>query len=64
MSLPIPRVEKIGIIYIFKVKHSSRGWYVTLPIELVRQYGLNTGQVLKIHIKEVRKPRLEHEAEK
>lgn len=56
-----PKVEKIGVIDLFKVKISSRSYYITIPKYLVDQYGLTSGHYLKIHIKEVRKPRFEED---
>lgn len=61
MSHPEIRIEKIGIIDLFRVKYSAKAWYVTIPKYLVDQYGLNTGHYLKIHIKEVRKPPIQEE---
>jgi len=57
MTHPDITVEKIDVTDLFRLKHSSKSWYITIPRILVEQYGLNVGHYLKIHIKEARKPR-------
>jgi len=50
-------VERIGIIDLFFLKHSSKTYYVTIDPKVTRAYGLLPGDLLKIHIIEVRKHR-------
>jgi hypothetical protein len=50
------RTEKIDITNIYKLKVSSRSYYITIPIELIRQYDLVPGHFLKLKFIEVRKP--------
>lgn len=50
------KIEKIDITYLYKLKLSSRSYYINIPPELVRQYELGPGHVLKLKIIEVRKP--------
>jgi len=56
MTQPNVRTQKIDITNIFRLKCKSRSYYITIPIELIRQYELVPGHFLKVHIKEVRKP--------
>ena len=56
MRYPDVKVEKIEVTDIFRVKHSAKSYYITIPRKLIEQYGLNSGHFLKIQIKEVRKP--------
>lgn len=54
--------EKIGIVTLRRVKYSSRKYYITLEPDVVHAYGLMPGDLLKIHLVEVRKER-EHAEE-
>ena len=56
MTHPDVHVEKIGVTSLFRLKHSSKTWYVTIPRVLVDLYALNVGHYLKMEIKEARKP--------
>lgn len=57
------KVEKIDITQLFRLKSRSKTHYITIPPDIIEQYDLSFGQFLKIHIKEVRKPIQEDEAE-
>lgn len=48
-------VEKIGVVTLRRLKHSSSNYYVTIEKDLVYSYGLLIGDVLKIAFLEARK---------
>ena len=56
MTHPNVKTEKIGIINLFRLKYSARSYYITMPLDLVRQYDLKPSHFLKVQIIEVRKP--------
>ena len=50
------RTHRIGTVETLKVKSSGRRLYVNLDADLVLAYGIQTGDILKVEIKERIKP--------
>ena len=49
------RIEKIGVVDLFKLKSSGGRSYIVIPKQLTESYGLMTADLLKIQIREVRR---------
>jgi len=56
-QVPEDTVERVGITDLFYLKFSSRTYYVTIEPKVVHAYGLQSGDLLKLHIIEARKHR-------
>lgn len=49
------KIEKIGIVDLFKLKKTGGRAYIVIPRQLVESYGLMSGDLLKLQIREVRR---------
>jgi len=49
------KTDKIGIVDLFKLKSSGGRSYIVIPKQLTESYGLMSGDLLKLQIREVRR---------
>lgn len=63
MGHPDIKIEKIEVTDYFKLKHSSKKYYITLPKQLMYLHHLAVGDFLKITILEAKRFRTEEDAD-
>jgi len=63
MGHPDVKIEKIGIVNYFPLKHSSKKYYITIPKQYVNLHGLLVGDFLKIVLIEAKRIKKEEDVE-
>lgn len=53
----VDSIESLGLVDLFFLKSTARGYYVTIDLKTIRAYGLLPGDILKLKLIEVRKHR-------
>lgn len=63
MGHPDVKIEKIEVTDYFKLKHSSKKYYITFPPQLIKIHNLMVDDFLKITLLEAKRIRTEEDAE-